>query len=179
LEKKAKAAIAILIFTNLTCIIIIGIQQSIIKNMGKNMVYPVPGISIPDIELTPINHQPPNQNKKIKLIFIFKSPSSACNANLTAWKRLTQYFREDIEIRGIILDGKIEAQRLIDEKSVNFQLYVPEDIETFKKKMHINMNMAQTILVSDNKIISIHLGTLKYTHIERMINTIEESLKET
>jgi hypothetical protein len=179
MEKHKVPLIVTLISLNLICFVIIGFQHTIIKNLKKNTVSMVPCTSIPDMELTPINHQSATQSKKIKLIFIFKSPCSACNANLTAWKRLTQYFREDIEIRGIILDGKMEAQRLLDERSVNFQLYVPENIESFKEKMNIRLNMAQTIIVSDNKIVSIRLGTLKYTDIEGMVKTIEESLKET
>jgi peroxiredoxin len=147
--------------------------------MAKKMISLATGTPLPNMELTPINQQSATESKKIKLIFIFKSPCSACNANLTAWKRFTQYFGEKIEILGIILDGRMEAQRLIDEESVNFQLYVPENIESFKEKMHIRLNMAQTIITSDNKVMSIRIGTLKYTDIERIIKTIKDTLKGT
>ncbi len=147
--------------------------------MGRITVSLAPGSSIPDLDLTPINPQSAIERKNTKLFFIFKSPCSACNANLAAWKRLTQYLGKKIEISGIILDGSMEAQRLMDEKSVNFQLYVPENIESFKEQMHIRLNMAQTIIAADNKVKLIRLGTLNFTDIEGIIKTINNTLKGT
>lgn len=177
MNKKAVILITILISTNLICLIIIGVQNFIIKNMEKKMVSLTPGASLPDLELTSVKQLSSTESKRIKLIFVFKSPCSACNANLNAWKRLAQYFEDKIEVRGIILDGRFEAERLMDEKSVNFQLYVPGNIGSFKKKMHIKLNMAQTIIASDNKVILSRIGNLQFNDIEEIIMRIKETLK--
>ncbi len=177
MKNKSNYLIAVLIVTNIICLILIVIQNRTIDNLEMNTVSLAPGISLPPLDLSPINQPTEAESKKIKLIFIFKSPCSACNANLSAWKRLAGYFEKKIDTLGIVLDGNFEAQRLMDDASVDFKLYVPEDVDRFKEKMHIKLNMAQTIIVLDNKVIYVRLGTLKHTDIEGILKTIKETLK--
>lgn len=160
--------------------LIIGFQNLIIKNLGKNTISLVPGTSLPILELVPVKQLSTTQStegKRIKLIFVFKSPCAACNTNLNAWKRLAQYFKDQIEVSGIILDGRSEAQKLMDKEPVNFQLYVPGNIRAFKEKMHIRLNMAHTIIASDKKVMLTRIGNLEFSDIEEILMLIKVTLK--
>lgn len=177
MNKKSVVLITILIVTNTICIMIIGFQNLLIKNLEKNTVSLAPGTSIPDLELIPVKQLSSAESIRIKLIYVFETPCSACNTNLNAWKRLSQYFEDKIEVVGIILDGRSEAERLMNEESINFQLYVPENINSFKERMHIRLNMAQTIIALDEKVMLTRIGNLSFNDIDEIIMFIKEALK--
>lgn len=177
MNKKAVILLTILVATNIICIGVIGFQNSIIKNLEKYTISLIPGALLPDLEITPVEQPSSTESKKIKLFFVFKSPCSACNANLNSWKRLAQYFEGKIEVQGVILDGRIEAKNLMEKEPVNFPLYVPENIGAFKEKMHIRFNLAHTIIASDNKVKLTRIGTLEFNDIEEIIMIIKNTLK--
>lgn len=168
--------------TNIICIIIIGFQVDTIRNLEKNMISLAPGTALPELELAPVSQLTSqltiSETKRVKLIFIFQSPCSACNANLNAWKKLALYFEGKIDIRGIVLDGEMEAQRLLEKEPLHFELYVPEYSRHFREQMHIKLNMAQTIVASDDKIVFLRLGNLSYEDIDELIRLIKTALKK-
>ena len=178
MENKKVSVIAVLSSIILICIVIIGFQYLRIKQLEGNAISLAYGGSLPDLKLTPLSNSNHHKSKKIKLIFIFKSPCSSCNANLNTWKNFSRYFGDKVEVLGIILDGRMEAERLNDEQGVDFQLYLPENVASFKNKMHIKLNMAQTIIVSDDKVVSSHMGILSYQQIEEIMKRIDDILTE-
>jgi len=99
---------------------------------------------------------------RLKVIFIFESPCSACNKNLTFWKRMvSQGKREkDIDVFGIIMGSSEELMNAANLNFANFDLYCPIDIEQFKKSLHLKINLPQTILYKNKQVIYIKLGML-------------------
>lgn len=97
---------------------------------------------------------------KFSTILIFQRPCSPCNKNITIWNRLAVSLRDKANIYGIVLDKIEETSRFAQAGLTKFKLYSPQNIETFIQSFNIQINLPQTILYEDGKIVYIKLGDL-------------------
>lgn len=118
-----------------------------------------------------------NEKKdKISVIFIFFGSScSSCNGMFPIWSRIGRL--SGLEVYGIMFDSIENAVQFSDEKSVNFKLYTPQDLEKFRSEFHITFEQPQTILYKNREIIDLKLGQLDkedFFQIQRLVRGEEK-----
>jgi peroxiredoxin len=175
-EKRISILNVILTLLVLVCITIIGFQAVRIKKLKASLFTFDQGDTLPRLELDNLGNNPPDTSgysQGVTVLLIFKTPCSSCNANLNSWNNLAKFFGDRIKVFGIIPDGDPTAFQLIDEKKVIFPLYIPADKEDFKRKMRLKLNMAQTIVVKNNKIRAIKIGDLAAGDLKSLLSTIK------
>jgi peroxiredoxin len=177
MDKKATLKDTILIIIILVSFIIIGIQAIKIKELNEKRFSLVPGETLPAIELINQDNKPLNSSvfsQGITVLLCFKVPCTSCNTNVSSWNNLVDYFGARIKVVGIIPDADPAGFRLLEEKKINFSLYLPVDKNSFSRKMHLNNNMAQTIVVFRNKVKLIKIGTLSMEDLKTVKSFIKE-----
>jgi peroxiredoxin len=109
------------------------------------------------------------------LIFIFSRPCSPCNKNIKFWKSMVGILKDKkIEIFGIVLDNLSATYNFMKEARLNFDIYVPDELEIFLKRMRIKLNFAQTILYHKGVKVQ-KLGPLEADEVTKIINYIKKS----
>ncbi|MCI0471862.1 MAG: hypothetical protein L0Y73_09400 [Candidatus Aminicenantes bacterium] len=84
----------------------------------------------------------------------------------------------DVDIYGIIPGDRSLMIELYRMARLNFKLYVPVDAEKFKQKMKVSMNLGNTILYYDNRVIMNIAGDLdgeSYTAFLKSARSFQES----
>jgi len=113
------------------------------------------------------------KKNELSLVFVFSEPCSPCNKNLLYWKKISAIFSLKIPIYGVTLKIYKKNDRIKKAIKANFNIYVPLNLNKFKKTMKLNSNLAQTIILKKNLIYYIKLGDLDpndYFEIVRKIN---------
>lgn len=154
------------------------------KRLEKFIPFILPGEKISYFDLVDHEANKINEtqlkNSGLSVIFIFKEPCSPCNENFQLWKRIAQLSKtkEKVKFYGIILKDLNSMVNFYENSKVNFNLYVPEDIEKFRQKLRLRTNFAQTLLCKGNQVHLSAPGKLEgetFTKILRMINGREGS----
>lgn len=109
------------------------------------------------------------------IIFIFEQPCSICNKNIDYWKGLRKLVKNNIPIYAIVLDNYAQMFDLHQSGRLNFKLYAPNNREEFIKHMRIRFNIAQTILLKEDSVISVKLGTLSNDDFLDILKIIKSS----
>ncbi len=107
------------------------------------------------------------------LIFIFPHECTLCEKNLIIWKRIVSILEGRVNTYGIILDDMSEGLKIKEKTNLNFQLYIPADIEKFLKQFRIKSNLSQTILY-DNGVRLLTLGELAAGDTKELIKFCRE-----
>lgn len=154
-------------------------QNELLKN---SLISIVPGEKISYFELISSNGEEVNvsnlKRNQISALFIFEQPCSPCNQNIEFWQRLSRIFKDKIKIYGIIIDESIEALNFVEEKNLNFAVYIPKNKKKFIDVFRLKTAWAQTILYCD-KADYIKLGNLQFEDFiwlsKKIKRTIEAS----
>jgi hypothetical protein len=181
---KSKLIIGILILALAAASIIIIIQHHKIKTIDKqtNPYFLEQGESISYFDLVGKDNEKINvsklKNNRRKVIFIFKTPCAHCNGNILYWNRMAKILGKDVDIYGIIPGDRALMIELYRMARLYFKLYVPVDAEKFKQKMKVSMNLGNTILYYDNRVIMNISGDLdgeSYTALLKSAGSFQES----
>lgn len=177
-EKKLSMAIPIL----LAIIIVMGFvlyktMQSK-KRLTESLPYFVEGESIEYFDLISMSSERIDasalEGDTPILIFIFSRPCSPCNKNIKFWKSIAGILKDKKnKIFGIALDNLSATYNFMKEARLNFDIYVPEELEIFLKRMRIKLNFAQTILYHKGVKVQ-KLGPLEADEVTRIINYIKK-----
>jgi peroxiredoxin len=176
LDNRISTRNVIMTLLVLVCITVIGFQAVQIKKLKASLFTFDHGDTLPQLELQNLDNNPPDSSgfsQGISVLLIFKTPCSSCNANLNSWNNLAKFFGDRINVLGIIPDGDPAAFRLIEEQKVNFPLYMPQNKDAFSRKMRLKLNMAQTIVVHNNKVKAIKIGALSAEDLNFLVSTIK------
>ena len=152
--------------------IIIGFLYIKNKKISQNQIIFSAGEPLPALELLNLDNTPQETDtfaEGVTVLFIFKTPCSACNSNLGSWNKITKFFGNRIKVMGIIPDGDPAAFQLVDEKRVNFSLYVPADQNTLREQLRLRLNIAQTMVVVDNKVMTSKIGILSPEDLQSLV----------
>ena len=155
----------------------IGFLKIEIRKLRNNISSLAIGYVLPKLNLVSLDNSPIDQvniSEGVTILLIFKSPCSACNANLSSWKNIARFFRTKVNILGIVRSGNQDAAKLLEIKDLNFPLFMPIDDETFNKQLHIKSNHAQTIIIHNNKIKLMKTGQLSGADLDTVVTTIKK-----
>ncbi len=156
-------------------------QNKILKSqltslaLGQSIDY----FDLVDMNETVIDKSVLNREKG-SLIFIFSRPCSICNANTIFWNRMAEISKDDVEVFGIVLDDFPQVLALSKNKKINFNLFVPANIERFIGEFRVYSNQAHSILYYNGKVESIAVGELSgesYTEMMRKVKRIVRKKK--
>jgi len=110
---------------------------------------------------------------KTFIIFIFESPCSSCNKSIPVWNKITSEAGNNSRVFGIISEGREKAAEFSESGVAKFNLFTPLDRQDFLKRLNIRINLPQTIVYRNGKIIFIRLGELQlddYLQIKKIIS---------
>jgi hypothetical protein len=158
---------------------LIGIQALKIQELKNNLFSLIPDEKVPKLELVSLENNLLDKStfsSGAKVLLVFKTPCSVCNPNLNTWNRIAQYFKGKVDVLGIITDGDMEAAQQLESKKVDFQIFLPINEKSFKRKMRLNYNIAQTIVIHDNKVLSVTLGTLADIDLKSILSIIKSKI---
>jgi peroxiredoxin len=177
IKGKVSTIEIVLISTAIVAVLISGIlfiKSRIIRSESHSLAV---GDTIPQLELITIDNEPFDQSifeKGFVLVFCFEVPCAKCNKNLNYWINLAQYFNGRIKTVGIIPDGDPEAFRLMEDRKINFPLYLPSDQNSLRKRMRLKTRRAQTIVVFNKKIKAVKVGILTLDDLKFLRTIIGE-----
>jgi len=109
------------------------------------------------------------ESNRPQLIFIFSRPCSPCNKNIIYWKKMAEILKDKVYVYGIILDDVNEAFSFSKNARLNFNIYAPENLNEFIKKLRIKLNFSQTIVYYKN-VKFVKLGDMES---EEAVNIIK------
>lgn len=181
-KEKISFLTAFLVLAFFGLVVVIGLQYIKNKRFEESYFSLVPGETLPALDLISLDNIRVNLSeiKGPLALIIFKTPCTTCNANLNVWKNLAQYFGERVNMMGIISDGDTKAAaEFIGDKVANFKIYMPMDKEAFKKQMRLKLNMAQTIIVYNNKVREVKLGVLSADDLNALIAAFKKIVAAT
>lgn len=134
------------------------------QELRAAMPYLMPGQAIEYFDILGQDAQSRNvsilEGDKPALLFVFSRPCSPCNNNIIYWKKIAALLKNKVKVYGIVL-GKIdETFELTEKAKPGFDVYVPEDLETFIKSMKLQLNFPQTIIYRNNRVVYQKMGDL-------------------
>ncbi|MCP4214785.1 MAG: redoxin domain-containing protein [bacterium] len=104
------------------------------------------------------------------LVLIFSQPCNICNKNIDLWNKIASLVKGQCEVYGIIPGDAGYSTDI--EKKVKFKLYYPADRKQFSDVFRLRMNLPQTIIYSQNKVIYIKLGELTGTDFTEIVRAL-------
>jgi peroxiredoxin len=114
------------------------------------------------------------ESKKPILIFIFSRPCTPCNANIVYWKRMSEILKDKATVFGIVLDDFKNAHNFSLSANLNFEIYVPHQINRFIKSFRLEFNFSQTILCRSNEVRIVKFGDLNNDEALRFITSVKK-----
>jgi hypothetical protein len=169
----------------LTIVIIFGFFAfKIYKNnlrIRESLPYVSVGEKIKKLEIVGINNKKFDESllkksKKPILILIFSRPCSPCDKNIIFWNKISDLLSDKVLAIGIIIGELTSALDLSEKVKLNFNLYVPKDIDDFVKSFRLKLFYSQTIVyLKTVKIVKI--GELSNKDATELIIAIKELSK--
>jgi len=120
-----------------------------------------------DMEAKEIDHLSLG-NSPVSIIFIMSRPCSPCDKNVIFFKKIAQVLENRVNFYGIVLDKPAEAMNFAEQAKPNFNVYVPDQLETFLTKMRLKLNLSQVIVYTD-KVELVRLGELSGQDVTQII----------
>ncbi|HLP48116.1 MAG TPA: hypothetical protein VK469_19390, partial [Candidatus Kapabacteria bacterium] len=115
-------------------------------------------------------------SNRTSLIFIFSRPCSPCNKNIVYWKKIASILGDKVKAYGIVL-GKInETFELTEKTTLDFDVYVPENLPKFIEMFRLKLNFPQTLIYQDHKVIYQKLGELEGEDAAVIIKKAQETV---
>ncbi len=111
------------------------------------------------------------------LIFIFSRPCTPCNQNIIFWNKIAQIIGKKKKIYGIILSDLTEAYNFSQKANLEFTVYVPDDLEKFKKSWKIKTDHSKTILMRRDRPASTFIGNLEAEDTSKFITKARELME--
>jgi hypothetical protein len=156
-------------------------QDRLIDSLKRSRVNLAVNERIEYFDLVGMNNQQVNADmlnrSHASLIFVFKYPCAPCNHNLTLWRRMAKILKDDIDVYGIWLGNEQELFDFAGEANLGFDIYMPTDVERFKKELSLNLNYARTILYANNKVVQAKMADLEGDDYTWMIRTAKQISK--
>lgn len=110
---------------------------------------------------------------KPSLIFIFSRPCSPCNKNIVYWKKMAEVLKDKVHVYGIILGQPSEAYNFSEDVRLNFDIYVPENVDEFIRKMRVKLNFSQTIVYHE-AVRLVQLGNMEGEEAVSLIKFVKD-----
>jgi peroxiredoxin len=115
-------------------------------------------------------HQNP---EKPSLVFIFERPCSTCTKNIVFWNKLCELANEKAYVFGIIQD-QVDMFEIAKAKKFPIKLISPANIDVFKKKWRVYLNLSLTYLIVKNKVKLIKIGDIGADDVKLIFNMLNE-----
>jgi hypothetical protein len=167
-NKKKRTVYSPLNMVLLAIIIVLGFALFKSLNINRllrgSLPYLTPGETIEYFHLSGMDARTIDDSvlkqDKPSLVFIFSRPCSPCNKNIVYWKKMAEILKDKVTIYGVILGNVTDAYNFSENTKLNFNIYVPENIDAFIQKLRIKMNLPQTI-VFHKTVRLVKLGTME------------------
>lgn len=166
MEKKRRYSSIILVLAAI--IIFLGfslfkvIQQN--QDIKQALPYLYYGETIDYFNVIGVSNGAPEQNSlqdgKPCLLFIFSRPCTTCDKNLHLWRKMAGILKEEAAIYGIVLGNVTEGYNFAEQARLNFPIFVPNDLEKFIQNFRIKLNLSQTIVCKDKRVIHLKMGDI-------------------
>lgn len=105
------------------------------------------------------------------LIFIFSRPCTTCDKNIEYWKKIARMVEGRADVFGIILAAPEVAIDFAEKAKLRFEVYVPNNIDSFIEHFHARLNISQTILYQ-GMVRQLYIGELTGELAGRLIDSI-------
>lgn len=99
-------------------------------------------------------------NSGATLIYIFSGNCVACDNNRLFLKKYAKMLGDSIKIITIIPGKLSDAYDEVGKSSFVFPIFVPENLQLFKKKFRLKLNLPQVIILSGRKVKHVRLGNM-------------------
>ncbi|MCU0236878.1 MAG: hypothetical protein MUC72_07320 [Acidobacteria bacterium] len=114
------------------------------------------------------------QNQKMpSLLFVFERPCTTCTKNIIYWNKLSELVNKKANIWGVIQDQS-DMFEIAKVKTIPFQLISPVNIDVFKKKWRVHLNLAQTYLIYNDKVKYSKIGDICENDVRNIIGMLNE-----
>ncbi len=183
-RRKISSFIKVLLAINVLALAIIFYQQFLIKKMTvkRDNYQSRVGDTLPKIDLIRIGKNAGNSVEPIDFsqgmfVLLFFKSNCLCSNNHTSWKNLASYWGTRIKVLGILPTEREAAEKMLESRQFTFEIFIPKEWVTFRQQMGIVSSEEQTILVFQNKVIAIKLGTLRAEDLADIFASIKTRLK--
>lgn len=113
-------------------------------------------------ELIPVNDGVfPKVFEQDQLIFVMTTTCPFCKESLPLWKALAVDHARDFSVLAISLDEKEQTLKYVEEQGIDFPVFLPADMQEFKKQMKSTAVPKTIIRAKDGRVRRIILGRLK------------------
>lgn len=89
---------------------------------------------------------------------------------------MAEILKDNVDFYGVVLGNATEAFNFAEEARLNFEVYVPVDLDTFILNQRIKLNFSQTILYAGNEVKFLKLGVLEGDEAVNIINTAKKMI---
>ena len=110
---------------------------------------------------------------RLVLIFIFQQRNPLSDKNIVLWNRIGKILgKSRVIIYGIIPGKFVELSEIKKNAKLNFDLYIPKNLEKFKEKLGIEDNFSQTIFYLENRVEFVKSGKIEDKDYKGLMNSI-------
>lgn len=152
------------------------------RDLAKKIPFITSKEKIEDFNLTGVDESRVTlqdlKNQNQSLVFIFSRPCTPCNQNLVFWNKIAQIVGDKVNIYGIILNDLTEAYNFAKDGKLEFKVYVPDNLESFKQSWKIQTDQAKTILMNKDRPALTYLGNLEAEITSKFIAKTRELMKQ-
>jgi hypothetical protein len=110
------------------------------------------------------------------VVCIFSRPCNFCDENTLLWNRLAEITRDRALVIGIVIGTVADVRDLREKANPEFDIFIPEDEQLFKKALRIKTSYSQTIMFLNKRVAWVHLGTLTAEDIALVIEKIKSTI---
>jgi hypothetical protein len=142
--------------------------------------YLVPGERISSFKLLGASENIPDLKEldeaAIQVIYIFSQPCTPCDKNMIFLKKFSRLLDRSVIIRGIIVGNLSEGYDFARKAELDFNVYVPENLDQFKKEFRLKFSYSQLIICRGREIVFVKIGELssdEFGTILELIRNIE------
>lgn len=110
-----------------------------------------------------------------QLVFLMSTQCVFCKENLPNWEKLLSQFKNALPIVTISLDAKSSVKRYVNENEFHSAIFVPTDIELFKKKNKA-FGVPKTFLrYADGTVLKVWNGKLSSAQLIEVDNLLSKA----
>lgn len=159
-------------------VVVLARQNNELKNPkdrgGKEQLAVGDSLSIHDLKPLQANYILP-VNAPNQLLFVFTTTCPFCKENLINWKKLMALANKNkLTIVGISLDSAEKSEAYINEHQIDFPVFVPLDLASFKSQNKLNAVPVTVIRDSTGVAQKIWRGLLKEEQLREVANAISD-----
>lgn len=142
--------------------------------------YFLPGEQIDYLGLMSTVENMPNLEKlddsAVQVLYIFSQPCSPCDKNIIYLKKFARLLDKSVIIRGIAVGTLSEGYDFAQKVDLGFNIFVPQDLNRFKKEFRLKFKSSQLIVCQGSTIHFVKTGEISSEEFTEILNMIR-SLK--